>query len=109
MAIYDAENKKTERILVKKAKAMSNRKNRVFYMNAAILSVYGWQMAIPVLLGVILGQYLDKQFEPEHISWTLNLIIIGAVVGWSNATRWVHRETKSDRHKMTARQNREKK
>ena len=82
---FDDENKKTAQILKKKAQALGNRKNRTFYFNAAILSVYGWQMAIPVLLGIILGRFLDKHFTNDTFSWTLNLIIIGFAVGVFNA------------------------
>lgn len=89
---FDDENKKTAQILKQKAQALGNRKNRTFYFNAAILSVYGWQMAIPVLLGIILGRFLDRHFTSDTFSWTLNLIIIGFAVGVFNANYWVRKE-----------------
>lgn len=89
---FDDENKKTAQILKQKAQALGNRKNRTFYFNAAILSVYGWQMAIPVLLGIILGRFLDKHFTSDTFSWTLNLIIIGFAIGVFNANYWVRKE-----------------
>lgn len=92
MGLFDEEQHKTEQLLIKKAKVLSKRKDRIFYMNAAILSVYGWQMAIPVLLGIILGHFLDKHVPISHFSWILNLIIIGFAIGWINASRWVRKE-----------------
>ena len=97
MGLFEDENRKTERVLIKKARALSNRKNRIFYFNAAKLSVYGWQMAIPVLLGILMGRFLDSHFPASHFSWTLNLIIIGFGVGFFNATRWVHQAGKVDK------------
>lgn len=92
MAEFDEENKKTAHILKKKAQALNNRNNRIFYFNAAILSVYGWQMAIPVLLGIILGRFLDKHIPSDTLSWTLNMIIIGFAIGIFNANYWARKE-----------------
>jgi ATP synthase protein I len=92
MSEFDKENQKVAKILQKKAHALNNRRNRIFYFNAAILSVYGWQMAIPVLLGIILGRFLDKHIPSDTFSWTLNLIIIGFVVGIFNANYWIRKE-----------------
>jgi len=92
MATFDEENKKTEKVLIKKAGKMARRKERVIHLDAAVLSVYGWQMAIPMVLGVILGRLLDHFLPMTYLSWTLNLILIGAVIGFYNATRWIKRE-----------------
>ncbi len=92
MSAFDEANRKTARTLVKKAKAMEKRPERTFFLNAAILSVYGWQLSIPVLLGVALGQFLDRRFPSDMISWTLNCIFIGFIIGVLNANRWLHKE-----------------
>ena len=92
MATFDRENRLAEKMLIRKARILSRRSKRQFYLNAAIIGVYGWQMAIPVLLGVLSGTLLDKYAPVNHISWTLNLIIIGFGIGIFNATRWVRRE-----------------
>ena len=92
MATFDEENKKTEKILMKKANKMAGRKDRVIELNAAVLSVYGWQMAIPMVIGVTVGRLLDHFAPIAYLSWTLNLILIGAVIGFYNATRWIKKE-----------------
>ncbi len=84
--------KKTAGVLIQKATARKNRKKRSLYTNAAILATYGWHVCIPVLLGIILGQFLDKKVPTLHISWTLNLSILGFIAGWYNATKWINKE-----------------
>lgn len=92
MAEFDVENKKTAQILVNKARALQNRRNRTLILNAALLSVYGWQLSIPVILGIALGHFLDKTFPSSAFSWTFNLIFIGFIIGIVNANRWLHKE-----------------
>ena len=80
---------KTARQLIKKADRRQNKENKQVIYRAALLSVYGWQLAIPVLLGIILGILLDKIFPIPHFSWILNLILLGFVVGFYNASQWM--------------------
>lgn len=80
---------KTARQLVKKADKMQHKENRQVVYRAALLSVYGWQLAIPVLLGIVLGILLDKTFPIAHFSWILNFILLGFVVGFYNASQWM--------------------
>ena len=94
---------KTARQLIKKADKRQNQDNKQVVYRAALLSVYGWQMAIPVLLGIILGIFLDKVFPIPHFSWILNFILLGFVVGFYNATRWMKKnlglkEKNDDKH-----------
>ena len=80
---------KTARQLTKKTDKMQHKENRQVVYKAALLSVYGWQLAIPVLLGIMLGILLDRVFPIPHFSWILNLILLGFVVGFYNATQWM--------------------
>lgn len=103
MSDFQKQLNKTARQLIKKA---DNRQKRAYIKinyNVVILSIYGWQVAIPVLLGLLVGNLLDK-FCPVSFSWTLNLIIIGFVLGFTNATIWLkksyqiaRKEKKNDR------------
>lgn len=83
--------KKTAGVLIQKAAARKNRKKRSLYINAAILATYGWHVCIPVLLGIILGRFLDKEVPINHVSWTLNFLILGFITGWYNATKWINK------------------
>jgi len=57
----------------------------------AFFGLIGWSVAIPALLGVALGVWIDKHHPSSH-SWTLVLLIIGLLLGCLNAWRWVARE-----------------
>ena len=80
---------KTARQLTHKVDKMQHKENRQVVYRAALLSVYGWQLTIPVLLGIILGIFLDKAFPVSHFSWILNFILLGFVVGVYNANQWM--------------------
>ena len=94
---------RTANQLIKKTDKMRHKENSQAVYRAALLSVYGWQMAIPVLLGIILGILLDKVFPIAHFSWILNLILLGYVIGFYNATQWMKKNLnlkgkKNDKH-----------
>ena len=80
---------KTAHQLMKKADKRGDKENKQVVYKAALLSVYGWPLAIPVLLGIMLGILLDRVFPIPHFSWILNLILLGFVVGFYNATQWM--------------------
>lgn len=48
----------------------------------------GWSIAIPTLLGLALGVWLDRHFDVEF-SWTLALLMAGLTLGCINAWYWV--------------------
>jgi ATP synthase protein I len=54
----------------------------------------GWSIAVPVLLGALLGYWLDKHHPGPH-SWTLALLAAGLVFGCWNAWNWVNNEDKA--------------
>lgn len=53
--------------------------------------VIGWSVAIPTLLGLVLGIWIDTTW-PSPYSWTLMLLVIGLALGCLNAWRWIERE-----------------
>ena len=61
-----------------------------------MMGLVGWSVAVPTLLGAVLGIWLDKRYPGIH-SWTLTLLIIGLVVGCLNAWYWVAKEDKAIR------------
>uniref|UniRef100_A0A7V4DDX6 AtpZ/AtpI family protein n=1 Tax=Candidatus Caldatribacterium californiense TaxID=1454726 RepID=A0A7V4DDX6_9BACT len=42
-----------------------------------------WVTVVPMLLGLFLGQYLDRKY-PLGFSWTLSLLALGALFGFYN-------------------------
>ena len=51
-----------------------------------IFGLIGWSVALPTLLGVALGAWIDHRW-PANWSWTLTLMAIGLVLGCTNA--WI--------------------
>jgi ATP synthase protein I len=51
----------------------------------------GWSVAIPTLLGVLLGVWLDER-HPVSYSWTLTLLFAGLILGCFNAWHWVSQQ-----------------
>ena len=86
-------------ILIKKAENLSKRSHRPYVYRVAVLTIYGFQVTIPVLMGIFFGQLLDKSSPLRHISWTLNLILIGFIVGFYNANRWFYHTIGLKNHK----------
>ncbi|MBQ3696085.1 MAG: AtpZ/AtpI family protein [Alphaproteobacteria bacterium] len=78
-------------ILIKKANNLRNRSQRKHAYHAAVLTIYGFQVAIPVLIGILAGAFLDKYYPVAHISWVLNFVLIGICIGFYNANAWFFR------------------
>ncbi|HSM58034.1 MAG TPA: AtpZ/AtpI family protein [Candidatus Sulfomarinibacteraceae bacterium] len=56
------------------------------------MGMVGWSVAIPTLLGTLLGVWLDSVWETSPVSWTPILLIVGLVTGVVLAWRWVEEE-----------------
>ncbi len=67
---------------------------RSVWMGLGTMGIVGWTVAVPTLLGLLIGVWLDKHY-PAGFSWTLNLLIIGLVLGCFSAWHWVSKEAKA--------------
>jgi ATP synthase protein I len=54
----------------------------------------GWSVAVPTVLGAVLGLWLDRRHPGPH-SWTFALLTAGLVLGCVNAWHWVSRENRA--------------
>lgn len=54
------------------------------------IGILGWAIVIPMLLGVVLGRWLDRVFD-TGVFFTAPLILIGAAIGLRSAWKWMHR------------------
>jgi len=79
--------KRTQRML--RARRESD---RGVWFGLGMFGLVGWSVAIPTLLGIALGVWLDMRF-PGRISWTLTMLFVGVVLGCLNAWFWVKRES----------------
>ncbi len=68
---------------------------RSIWFSLGLFGLVGWSIAIPTLLGVALGIWIDTHW-PSRISWTLTLLLVGVVVGCLNAWRWVKQEIRGE-------------
>ncbi len=70
-------------------------KERPVWFGLGMFGLVGWAVAVPTLLGIALGLWIDERW-PGTISWTLNLLIIGVLIGCLNAWYWVRKESGHD-------------
>lgn len=68
---------------------------RTVWFSLGMMGMVGWSIALPTLIGVALGAWVDHAW-PSRISWTLTLLLAGAGVGCLNAWRWVRQESERD-------------
>lgn len=54
------------------------------------IGVLGWTIVVPILLGVFAGRWLDRTFS-TGIFFSAPLLMVGAVLGFWLAWRWMHR------------------
>ena len=69
--------------------------DRGVWFGLGMFGLVGWAVAIPALIGIAVGIWIDKRW-PSPYSWTLMLLVIGVVVGCLNAWYWVRRESRRD-------------
>jgi ATP synthase protein I len=62
------------------------------WFGLGMFGVIGWSVAVPTLLGAMLGVWLDRHYASRH-SWTLALLVAGLVIGCANAWHWVSDQT----------------
>lgn len=75
---------------IRKLKALKEKKESA-WMGLGMFGMVGWSVAVPTLLGVALGIWLDKSY-PQSFSWTLTCLILGLIAGCLIAWNWVIKE-----------------
>lgn len=53
-----------------------------------MVGLVGWSVAIPTLMGIWIGMWMDERLPSQH-SWTLTMLFIGLILGCINAWYWV--------------------
>ena len=52
-----------------------------------------WMTVAPIILGLFLGQYLDREY-PKGFSWTLSMLILGIFFAFYNLYHFFDKEIK---------------
>ncbi len=55
------------------------------------IGVLGWIIVTPTLIGLFVGRWLDHKFG-TGIFWSAPLLLLGVVVGYWSAWRWMHKQ-----------------
>jgi ATP synthase protein I len=67
------------------------------WFGLGMFGIIGWSVAVPTLLGALLGAWLDSHDAGPH-SWTLALLAAGLIIGCGNAWYWVARQNAAINH-----------
>lgn len=78
----------------RKRKARRERERGVWF-GLGMFGLVGWSVAIPTVLGIAIGVWLDGRVA-DGPSWTITLLIVGVALGCLNAWYWVRRESRHD-------------
>ena len=86
-----------EQVKLKSARKLKARRegNHTIWYGLGIFGIVGWSIAIPTLIGIAIGIWIDRRF-PSPYSWTLMLLFAGVILGCMNAWYWIQGETKDD-------------
>jgi ATP synthase protein I len=85
-------------------KVWSRRTFRNTWFGFSVFGLIGWSVAVPTLLGIALGVWLDSH-HPGRYSWTLMLLVAGLGIGCLNAWHWVSHEDKAIRREQEKKNN----
>jgi len=69
--------------------------DRSLWFSLGLFGLVGWSVAIPTLLGLAAGIWLDTRW-PGRVSWTLTLLFVGIALGCANAWYWVSQESRDE-------------
>ncbi|MFW5836378.1 MAG: AtpZ/AtpI family protein [Desulfovibrionaceae bacterium] len=78
----------------RKRKARAD-KGRGLWFGLGMFGLVGWSVAIPSLLFLALGVWLDGKTDDPY-SWTLMMLVLGVAVGCLNAWYWIKRQSRDD-------------
>ncbi|HPL64668.1 MAG TPA: AtpZ/AtpI family protein [Syntrophales bacterium] len=57
----------------------------------------GWTVALPMIIGAVLGYWIDSTVGPGGFYWTVLLMLAGLAVGIAATWLWMRREIRHDR------------
>lgn len=79
----------------RRLQAARGRRRGVAWLGLGMFGLVGWAVAVPTVVGVALGLFIDARW-PGETSWTLALLLAGVAVGCLTAWYWVRQEAGKD-------------
>ena len=77
----------------RKLRARKKKADEVWF-GLGMFGMVGWSVAIPTVLGIFIGVWIDLTWASRY-SWTLMLLIVGLAIGCANAWFWINRQRRS--------------
>ncbi len=65
-------------------------KDETVWFGLGMFGIIGWAVAIPTLIGIALGLWIDRSW-PTKYSWALMFLVVGVIIGCINAAYWVRK------------------
>lgn len=78
----------------RKLRAKETRDRKIWF-SLGMFGLVGWSVAVPTLLGIAAGVWVDNTW-PSKYSWTLTGLVIGVALGCLNAWFWIQREGRNE-------------
>jgi ATP synthase protein I len=78
-------------LAARRAEAARREREPSFAARLGQIGVLGWAIVTPILIGVLLGRWLDRSFA-TGVFFTAPLIMLGGAAGLWTAWRWMHRQ-----------------
>lgn len=66
------------------------------WREALVALSLGWELALPIFAGVLIGHFLDRWLE-TGLTFTLGLLTLGIGLGYYSLARFIQRVDKRDR------------
>lgn len=90
---HAARHELERKVIAKQQRKIQARREgeRSVWFGLGMFGLVGWSVAVPALLGVAIGVWIDSRW-PSRFSWTLMLLVLGVAVGCLNAWWWIQRE-----------------
>lgn len=76
----------------RKVRARASR-DRTLWHGVGAAGLVGWSIAVPTVIGALLGLWIDRNW-PGELSWTLALLLAGVALGCLNAGYWISKESR---------------
>lgn len=80
----------------------------MLWQEAVRATSLGWELALPIFMGVIGGHFLDRYFETGYI-FTVSLLFAGTLAGFYNVWRFADRMERRRQAQRRARAQRDQK